>query len=68
MSTSLTRQVAIGESLSFDGGRIVITVQEKSGRRAALKLVLAEDVIVDKPRVSANDEYRSARGIANLKS
>ena len=68
MKTTLTRQVAVGESLSFDGGRIVLTVQEKSGRRSALKLTLAEDVVVDKPRVAANDESCAHRGIAIQKS
>ena len=59
MSSTLIRHVAVGESLSFDNGRIVLTVQEKSGRRSALKLTLAQDVVVDKPRVSANDEHKS---------
>jgi hypothetical protein len=68
MRTTLIRQVAVGESLSFDGGRIVLTVQEKSGRRSALKLTLAEDVVVDKPRIAANDDHQDHRGIANLKS
>ena len=68
MSTTLIRQVAVGESISFDHGRIVLTVQEKSGRRSALRLTLAEDVVVDKPRVSANDEDSLGRGIDFRKS
>jgi len=50
MSANLIRQIAMGESLSFDQGRIRVTLQDKSGRRASLKLELAEDVTVDKPR------------------
>jgi hypothetical protein len=63
MNTTLIRQIAIGEKLSFDGGRIVIVLQDKSGRRAALRLLLHEDVVVDKPRVSANDGHIPERGI-----
>ena len=55
MSSVLCRQLAVGESLSLDGGRVIVTLQEKSGRRAALKLTLKDDVVVDKPRVAAND-------------
>lgn len=55
MTSRLCRQMAVGESLSLDGGRIIVTLKERSGRRALLQLTLAEDVIVDKPRVAAND-------------
>ena len=63
MTGTLIRQIAIREKLSFDGGRIVIVLQEKSGRRAALRLVLHEDVVVDKPRISANDEPARMSGL-----
>ena len=68
MTNTLMRQVAVGESLSFDHGRIVLTLQEKSGRQAALKIRLQENVVVDKPRLPVNEESQIDRGIAFLKS
>ena len=65
---TLLRRIAIGETLSFDGGRIVVTLQEKTGRRASLRLDLARDVVVDKPRIAANDPTRDDRGVDFLKS
>lgn len=47
--TTLHRHIAIGETLSFDGGRIVVTMQNRSGRSASLRLDLHDDVRVDKP-------------------
>lgn len=60
MTSNLCRKLSVGQSLSLDGGRIVVTLQEKSGRQAALRLTLAEDVVVDKPRVAANDPRLTA--------
>lgn len=48
-SCTLLRSVGIGERLSFDGGRIVLTLQERTGRKACLRMSLHEDVVVDKP-------------------
>jgi hypothetical protein len=61
--TTLHRNIGIGDSLSFDGGRIIVTLQERTGRRAALRLVLAQDVQVDKPRNEANDPKQDHRGV-----
>lgn len=58
MSSTLCRQIAVGQSVAFDNGRIVVTLQEKSGRRASLQLTLHDDVVVDKPRVAANDPVK----------
>ncbi len=54
-TTSLTRNLAVGECISLDGGRIVVTVLEKTGRRAALRVTMARDVVVDRPGPAAND-------------
>lgn len=43
------------EALSFDQGRIVLNLDSRTGRRATLNLTLQEDVVVDKPRLAAND-------------
>lgn len=36
---SLLMDVKVGQSLSIDGGRIVLTVEEKSGQRVKLRFV-----------------------------
>lgn len=54
-STTLIRMLRVGESLSFDQGRIKIELEEKSGRTARLRLTLGETVVVDKPRTAFND-------------
>ncbi|QNK66081.1 hypothetical protein [Variovorax sp. PAMC26660] len=59
-STTLIRMLRVGESLSFDQGRIKVELEEKSGRTARLRLTLGETVVVDKPRVAANDGAESA--------
>lgn len=54
-NTTLIRMLRVGESLSFDQGRIKVELEEKSGRTARLRLTLGETVVVDKPRAAAND-------------
>ena len=62
-TTTLFRMVRVGEQVSFDNGRVTVVLQEKSGRTARLRLDLHEDVVVDKPRVSANDGVRGQGNI-----
>lgn len=58
--TMLIRTLRIGECMALDGGRVVITCEASSGRRLAVRLVMHKDVIVDKPRVAANDDQGRA--------
>lgn len=58
--TTLHRHIGIGEALSFDGGRIIVTIQERTGRRVALRLEMAQDVQVDKPRSEPRDRPMGA--------
>ncbi|MNL18135.1 hypothetical protein D3C87_1392670 [compost metagenome] len=59
-TTTLIRMLRAGEVLSFDQGRIKVELVEKTGRTARLRLILGETVVVDKPRVAANDLRGSA--------
>lgn len=52
--TTLRRDLEAGESVSFDKGRVVITLQEKSGRKARLEIQIQKDIVVDKPRMAIN--------------
>ncbi|MBO9680949.1 MAG: hypothetical protein J7556_22210 [Acidovorax sp.] len=60
--SKLVRELRYGEQLSFDGGRIVVQVEERSGRRVGLRLTLHEAVVVDKPGAAANDARAGAKG------
>lgn len=46
----LTRNMRVGEELSFDGGRITLRLEERTGRSSArIRCELAADVVVVKP-------------------
>jgi hypothetical protein len=52
MTTTLVRHLNAGDRLSFDGGRIVLTMENRTGRRTTLRMRLDESVKVDKPEKS----------------
>ncbi len=64
--TILRRELEAGESLSFDDGRVVITMEEKSGRKARLKIQIHSAIAVDKPRMAANGIFPE-KAIASAK-
>lgn len=50
---ALTRTVRVGETITFDDGRIVVTLLERTGRNASrIRFDLAHDVVVNKPGFS----------------
>ncbi len=53
----------VGESLSIDGGRLVVTVEEKSGQRARLSFESAEPVQFNKVLRGRTGAEHAARGI-----
>jgi hypothetical protein len=55
MANTLVRELRYGEQISFENRRIVVRVEERSGKRVGLYVTLNENVVVDKPHVSAND-------------
>ncbi|GHC72669.1 hypothetical protein GCM10007320_08700 [Pseudorhodoferax aquiterrae] len=65
--TTLHRHIAIGEQLSFDGGRIVVTMQNRTGRSASLRVDMHDDVRVDKPE-APKPPPQSHRGVAFAKA
>lgn len=46
---TLIRQLKVGQSISFYGGDLVVTLDDRSGRKATLRLQLGSDAVVDKP-------------------
>lgn len=48
--TILTRTVKVGERITFDDGRIVLELLERSGRSSSrIRFDLARDVVVNRP-------------------
>lgn len=45
----LKRVISPGESIQFDGGRIVVRLEERTGRQAALYIEIDSDVKVSPP-------------------
>lgn len=48
--SKITRNLNEGETLSFDGGRVVLTMLRRSGRMARIAVEMAADVRLDKPK------------------
>lgn len=57
---TLKVDVKVGDTLSFDDGRVSITILEKSGQRARLEIRSAPDVHIDLPM--RNSPAQLARG------
>ena len=57
---SLIIDVRVGESISIDGGRVVMTLKEKSGQRAKLHFSARGGVSVEPVRVE-RDPVTSCR-------
>lgn len=53
----------VGESLSIDGGRITLTVEEKSGQRARLSFASEEKIAFAKATLGRTGVEHAARGI-----
>ncbi len=60
----LTRNMQEGETLSFDGGRIVFTMLRRSGRAARVQVDMDEAVLLDKPTPEQKAEEQNARCLA----
>lgn len=57
--TTLKLDVKVGESVSFDGGRINLTLLDKSGRLARLEISAHEDVKIKHQKVEASSLARN---------
>lgn len=54
MKTCKRIDIRVGEGITIDGGRIVVTLEEKSGQRARLRFDAAKDVEIDRVRPVTN--------------
>ena len=66
MSTrrSFSIEVKVGESVSVDRGRVVVTLLEKSGQRARLGFDAEKDISVNKNTPFPSGAAQARKGIA----
>lgn len=57
-TTSLKLDVKVGESVDFDGGRISMTLLDKSGRLARLEIRAHADVKINHQKLGAGNLAR----------
>lgn len=61
---SFSIEVKVGESVSVDRGRIVITLLEKSGQRARMGFDADKDAVVNKVTPFPSGAAQARKGIA----
>ncbi len=61
---SMKVDLRVGEALRLDGGRIVVTLLEKSGQRARISVEADESVSIQLPRDSREREERGVKMLA----
>lgn len=62
---ALTRTVRVGETITLDNGRIVLTLLERTGRNASrIRFDLDSSVVVNKPGYSAASFARAGLDFA----
>jgi len=49
----------VGQSISIDGGRIVMSLEDKSGKLARLKFVADSDVSIQRPGSAEQRRFKS---------
>jgi sRNA-binding carbon storage regulator CsrA len=57
--TTLKLDVKVGESVSFDNGRINMTLLDKSGRLARLEIKAPEDVKIKHHKIEVSSHARN---------
>lgn len=60
---SFSIDVKVGESVSIDRGRIVVTVMEKSGRTAKLGFEAEKEVPINKVTANPSGAAQARKGI-----
>ena len=61
---AIVLDVKVGESVCIDGGRVVLTVLEKSGQRARLSFRVKEDVKVERVTPAGTGAAQAKAGVA----
>lgn len=64
----IKQDLRIGESVSFDNGRITITLLEKSGQRARLDIQTPKDTPFSVQKLDTPASVAASQGLKNLSS
>lgn len=65
---SLYVDLKVGQSMTIDGGRIVITLEAKSGQRAQLRIEADKKVQVQVPRNPVQIQTGAAQALGGIKA
>ncbi|MCY1167372.1 hypothetical protein D9M73_73330 [compost metagenome] len=65
---SLVMDVRVGDSVTLDGGRIVIQVMEKSGQRAKLSITANAEVSISRKKPASSGAKAAQSGIRMVPS
>lgn len=65
MKRSLSIDVKVGEAVSIDGGRVVVTLEEKSGQRIRMRFEADEGTPIE--RVKNRHNVRAEIGLGERK-
>ena len=60
---SLVMDVRVGESVTLDGGRVVVQVMEKSGQRVKLSFTANADVSISRKKPASSGAQAAQSGI-----
>lgn len=66
MQRSMMLDLRVGESVSIDGGRVVVKLMEKSGQRARLNIMADKSVSIDHEDTLASQHAR--RGLTKMQA
>lgn len=47
-------EIRTGETVAIDGGRVLVTLEEKSGQRARLRFEATKDVAIERVKPETN--------------
>ncbi|MEK6244023.1 MAG: hypothetical protein AABM33_05925 [Pseudomonadota bacterium] len=60
---SISFDLRVGESLAIDGGKVLVTLLEKSGQRARLAFIVAEGIDFVKGKKAKAGAEQAKRGL-----
>lgn len=66
MQRSLYVDLEPGESVGVNGGKVRLTLEQKSGRRARLKVVFDDSQSVETPQARNGSAALAAKGLSGM--
>ena len=66
MQRSIYIDLDTGETIGINGGKVRMTLEQKSGRRARLKVVFDDTQSVETPRTASGVAALAAKGLSGM--